>query len=184
MATTDVLLALLADGPRHGYDLKRGHDTWFDRGKPLAYGQVYATLARLERDGLVEQAHTEPGAGPERTVYALTEAGRARLDEWVGTPVEPAPPGSDELVRKAVAAIRLGLDPAGFVARQRAAHLRRIRALHDETDTDPVSRLVREHAIAHLDADLRWLEDAAAWLAARPAHPADPTATDGLRSPA
>lgn len=183
MATTDVLLALLSGGPRHGYDLKRGHDAWFDRGRPLAFGQVYASLARLERDGLVAQAHTEAGAGPERTVYELTEAGRARLDEWLGTPVDPAPPGADELVRKAVAAIRLGLDPAGFVARQRAAHLRRMHALQAETDDDPVSRLVREHALAHLDADLRWLEDAAAWLA-EPRGTEALTPPHGLRSPA
>ncbi len=186
MATTDVLLALLAGGPRHGYDLKRGHDAWFDRGKPLAFGQVYASLARLERDGLVVQAHTEAGSGPERTVYELTGAGRTRVDEWIGTPVDPAPPGADELVRKAVAAIRLGLDPAGFVARQRAAHLRRMHELQAEDGTgsgsgDPVSRLVREHAVAHLDADLRWLEDAAAWLAAHPAG-ADDLTPNGMRN--
>ena len=135
-----MLLALLADGPRHGYDLKRGHDTWFDRARPLAFGQVYATLARLQRDELVAQAHVEAGAGPERTVYEFTESGRHRLDQWIGTPVDPAPPGSDELVRKAVAAIRLGLDPAGFVARQRAAHLRRMHELAGEAADDPVSR--------------------------------------------
>jgi DNA-binding PadR family transcriptional regulator len=191
MATTDVLLALLADGPRHGYDLKRGHDTWFDRGKPLAFGQVYASLARLERDGLVAQAHTEAGSGPERTIYELTDAGRLRLDEWIGTPVDPSPPGADELVRKAVAAIRLGLDPAGFVARQRAAHLRRMHELQSEHPdgagadaADPVSRLVREHAVAHLDADLRWLDDAAAWLARHPAGTDELTSRDGMRNPA
>ena len=185
MSGTDVLLALLMGGPRHGYDLKRGHDTWFDQAKPLAYGQVYASLARLERDGLVARAHTEAGDGPDRTIYELTDAGRQRVDDWIRTPADPAPPGADELIRKTVAAIRLGLDPAGFVARQRSAHLRRMRELQpDDGPTDPVAQLVREHAVVHLDADLRWLEAAAQWLA-------DPAATargterpDQLRSPA
>lgn len=168
MSTPDVLLALLSREPAHGYDLKRAHDAWFDHGKPLAFGQVYATLSRLERDGLVAVAHTEAGGGPERVVYEISDAGRERLAAWVGEPVEPAPPGAGDLVRKATAAIRLGLDPAGFVARQRAAHLSRMRALQDTATTDPVSALVVEHAVAHLDADLRWLEIAAARLADDP----------------
>ncbi|WP_088321032.1 PadR family transcriptional regulator [Kineosporia sp. R_H_3] len=169
MSTADVVLALLSRGPAHGYDLKRGHDTWFDQGRPLAFGQVYATLARLERDGLAAVAHTETGGGPERTVYEITPAGRARLAAWVAEPAEPAAPGADELIRKTVAALRLGLDPAGFVARQRAAHLRRMRVLEQTPATDPTSRLVVEHAVAHLDADLRWLEAAAGYVAADPA---------------
>ncbi len=190
MATTDVVLALLVRGPAHGYDLKRAHDAWFDHGRPLAFGQVYATLARLERDGLVAVAHTEAGGGPERTVYELTDAGRARVDEWVREPAEPAAPGADELIRKTVAAVRLGLDPAGFVARQRAAHLRRMRALARTPADDPTSRLVLDHAVAHLDADLRWLELAAQRLAGSPAGtgPIEASLGDdpahGLRSPA
>src|SRR5262249_28987208 len=117
-------------------------------------------------DGLVAIAHTEAGSGPERTVYELTPAGRDRVHAWIGTPAEPAPPGADELIRKTVAAIRLGLDPAGFLARQRAAHLRRMHALEDVAPPDLASSLAREHAIAHLDADLRWLDSAADQLSA------------------
>ena len=58
-----TLLGLLSAGPGHGYDLKRSWDHWFAASKPLAYGQVYATLARLVRDGLITQIETEPGAG-------------------------------------------------------------------------------------------------------------------------
>lgn len=196
MSIPDVLLALLSRGPAHGYDLKRAHDAWFDRARPLAFGQVYSTLARLERDGQVAVAHTEAGGGPERTVYELTSAGRERLDAWLAQPVEPAPPGADELIRKAVAALRLGLDPGGFLARQRAAHLRRMAALEDAPATDPTSRLVVAHAVAHLDADLRWLETAAAHLAAAPGDtwsgtdrspdgpPMDGAASSDVRSPA
>lgn len=172
MGTPDVLLSLLLPGPRHGYDLKRAHDSWFAEGKPLAFGQVYATLGRLERDGLVAVAHTESGGGPDRTVYELTGPGRERVRGWAAEPVEPDPPGSAELIRRTVAVFRLGLDPAGFVARQRELLLRRMRELGDVPPSDLSAGLVREHTIAHLDADLRWLDAAAHRLAAHGGTPA------------
>ena len=66
MATNEVVLALLRDGPAHGYDIKRDHDAWFPDTRPLAFGQVYATLGRLERSGLVEVLETRTEAGPSR----------------------------------------------------------------------------------------------------------------------
>ena len=59
-----TLLGLLEREPSHGYDLKRDYDTYFGRGKPLPFGQVYATLGRLARDGKVVVGEAEPGAGP------------------------------------------------------------------------------------------------------------------------
>ena len=82
-----TLLGLLSAGPGHGYDLKRSWDHWFAASKPLAYGQVYATLARLVRDGLITQIETEPGAGPERKRYEVTDAGRQSVEQWLLTPV-------------------------------------------------------------------------------------------------
>ena len=159
MSTAEVVLAVLHRGPAHGYDVKRGHDEWFPDARPLAYGQVYATLARLERDGLLEVVETRIEGGPERTVYAVTEAGRARLRDWLGEPAPAGSAGADEIVRKAVAALRTGDDPAGFLAAQRTAHLRRMRELVDGAAvTDPAARLARDHLVAHLDADLRWLD--------------------------
>jgi DNA-binding PadR family transcriptional regulator len=190
MATPEVLLAVLRRGPAHGYDVKHAHDGWFPDSRPLAFGQVYATLARLERDGLVEVVETRVEGGPERTVYALTDAGAARLDAWLSAPSELASSGTDEIVRKTVAALRIGDDPAGFLARQRAAHLRRMRELGAGTGPtngsagsdggDAAARLARDHLVAHLDADLRWLDLAAERVAAargqagpRQAEPAD-----------
>lgn len=159
MAVPDVVLALLRGGPRHGYEVKHEYDDWFPDARPLAFGQVYATFGRLQRDGLVEVVETRSAGAPERTVYGLTPAGRERLDAWL---VEPAPPGSDEIVRKAVAALRTGATAAAYLSVQRSAHLRAMRELADRPPgADLAARLGREHTLAHLDADLRWLERAA-----------------------
>jgi DNA-binding PadR family transcriptional regulator len=162
VSTPEVLLAVLRRGPAHGYDVKRDHDEWFPDGRPLAYGQVYATLARLERDGLVEVVETRTEGGPERTVYAVTEAGEAHVQTWLSDPAPAGGGNTEEIVRKAIAALRTGADPAPFLVAQRAAHLRRMRALADEPVADPVAGLARDHLVAHLDADLRWLDLAVA----------------------
>lgn len=167
MATAEVVLAVLRRGPAHGYDVKRDHDSWFPDSRELAYGQAYATLSRLARDGLVEVVETRVDGGPERTVYALTEGGSRRLREWLTEPSPAGTSGADEIVRKAVAALRNGDDPAGYIAVQRAAHLRRMRELTDAgAVADPLARLARDHLVAHLDADLRWLELAVERVAA------------------
>lgn len=162
VATAEVVLAVLRDRPRHGYEIKHEHDAWFPDAKPLAFGQVYATLSRLQRDGLVKVAETQQDGAPERTVYALTAEGRRHLQDWLAEPTPVAGTGTEEFVRKAVAALRTGVDTAQFLARQRASHLRRMRELQEHTGSpDLASRLVREHLLARLDADLRWLDTAA-----------------------
>jgi DNA-binding PadR family transcriptional regulator len=92
-----VPLTLLEREPSHGYDLKRDYDTYFGRGKALPYGQVYATLARLARDGkaVAGQAvagQAEPGDGPDRKRYAITPARAAEVETWL---IAPAEPGGD-----------------------------------------------------------------------------------------
>ena len=74
MSIGHTLLGLLESGPRHGYDLKRAFDERFGHDRPLHYGQVYSTLSRLLKNGLVEVDGVEPGDGPERKRYAITEA--------------------------------------------------------------------------------------------------------------
>jgi DNA-binding PadR family transcriptional regulator len=156
-----VLLGLLERGPGHGYELKATHDEWFPGAKPLAFGQVYASLGRLERDGLVETVEVQQESGPERTVYALTGAGREALQDWLAETEEPAAYAADELVRKTVTALRLGLDHQGFLDRQQAAHTRLMRTLTQERAgaEEPGARIALDHRLAHLDADLRWLEE-------------------------
>ena len=167
MSLVEVHLALLLRGPRHGYEVKKEHDSWFPGSRPLPFGQVYATLARLVRDGLAEVVETRSDGGPERTVYAVTPAGLVRLETWLGEPAPPATTGAEDIVRKTVVAL---LAPSSHTARavvlrQRAAHLRRMRDLQSQRGgegarTDTAAHLVHRHALLHLDADLRWLDEA------------------------
>src|SRR5437764_14123058 len=89
MSVPLTLLGLLEREPSHGYELKRDYDTYFGRGKPLPFGQVYATLGRLARDGLVIPGDVEPGAGPDRKRYVITEHGATEVETWLAEPVEP-----------------------------------------------------------------------------------------------
>ncbi|MEV6350612.1 PadR family transcriptional regulator [Actinoplanes sp. NPDC051851] len=170
MSTAHVMLGLLSGGPRHGYDLKRAHDERLPQAKPLAFGQVYATLGRLERDGLVEQSGQDQESGPERTSYELTELGRERLDTWLTEVEPPAPYVTSALFNKVVVAlIAAGADRAReYLTAQRAAHMARLRELTKVKITSgaPVGDVVAaDYAIGHLDADLRWLETTLARVA-------------------
>lgn len=157
-----VLLALLAAGPQHGYDLKKAHDQRFPRARPIAFGQVYGTLGRLERDGLVEKRGQSREGGPDRTEFAVTEAGREKLRAWMTEIETPAPYVGSVLLAKVVVALLVdGVDQArDYLAAQRRAHTVRLREL-TAVKTDPASSLgdvvAADFAIAHLDADLRWL---------------------------
>ncbi|MGC9671257.1 PadR family transcriptional regulator [Planosporangium sp. 12N6] len=160
--TAHVLLGLLAAGPRHGYELKRAHDERLPRAKPLAYGQVYSTLGRLERDGLVEAAGQDQAGGPERTSYTLTAAGRAELAAWLGSVEPPAPFVSSTLLAKVVVALLVADADAArdYLVAQRQAHLDRLRELtaaKTAPGADLGTVIAADFAIVHLDADLRWL---------------------------
>ncbi|WP_031508346.1 PadR family transcriptional regulator [Streptomyces megasporus] len=157
-----VLLALLAAGPMHGYDLKKAHDQRLPQAKPIAFGQVYGTLGRLERDGLVEKRGQSREGGPDRTEFAITDTGREKLRTWLETIETPAPYISSTLLAKVVVALLV--DGAGqardYLTAQRRAHTARLREL-TAVKTDPASSpgdvIAADYAIAHLDADLRWL---------------------------
>ena len=164
MSVSRVLLGILAEGPAHGYDIKQAHDRRFPGARPMAYGQVYAALAKLEKEELVEVVERGREAGPDRMTYAITEAGRETLAGWLSATEPAGPYAADDLVRKTVTALRLGRDAAGFLAAQRQVHLAALKGLLTlQASTDDVAaRIVIDHAIEHLDADLRWLETAAA----------------------
>ena len=164
MSLAYAVLGVLATNPGHGYDIKRLYDERFPGSRSLAYGQVYATLSRLQRDELVEVVEVSQDAGPSRTTYAITSAGREALDAWLDKTEAPGPYPAEDLVRKTVTALHLGADAAGFLRRQRASHLDLMRDLVrlQRDTTEAAGRVALDHTLLHLDADLRWLETAAA----------------------
>lgn len=165
MSVPLTLLGLLEREPSHGYDLKRDYDAFFGRGKPLPYGQVYATLGRLARDGKVVVADTEAGAGPDRKRYVITEQGVTEFESWLDEPVAAEPHLQTVLFTKVVLALMLDRDAGGYLDAQRAAHLRRMRELTEVKRTgEIVDALLADHGLFHLEADLRWIELTAARL--------------------
>lgn len=166
MSVALTLLGLVDRRPSHGYELKRDYDAHFGRDKPLPFGQVYATLARLTRDGMVVP-DVEPGDGPDRKRYAITDPGRSEVEDWIAEPVEPEPHLQTTLFAKVVLALMLGRDAAGYLDRQRAAHLRRMRQLTEKKLTaDSADLLLADYGLFHLEADLRWIDLASARLGA------------------
>jgi DNA-binding PadR family transcriptional regulator len=166
MTVPYTLLGLLEREPSHGYDLKRDYDTYFGRGKPLPFGQVYATLARLARDGKVIAGEAEPGAGPDRKRYVITEQGATEVETWLAEPVEPEPHLQTLLFVKVVLALMLGRDAEMYLDTQRAAHLQRMRELTEVRRAGGVvDSLLADHGLFHLEADLRWIEQTVARLA-------------------
>ncbi|WP_213450628.1 PadR family transcriptional regulator [Rhizomonospora bruguierae] len=165
MSVPLTLLGLLEREPSHGYDLKRDYDTLFGRDRPLSYGQVYATLGRLARDGKVVISEVEPGAGPERKRYVITDHGATEVDAWLREP-EPAEPHLQTvLFAKVGLALLLGRPAEEYLDAQRAAHLRRMRELTELRRSGTlVDSLLADHALFHLEADLRWIELTAARL--------------------
>jgi DNA-binding PadR family transcriptional regulator len=165
MSTAFALLGLLEPEPTHGYELKRAFDERFGSDKPLPFGQVYATLARHERDGRATVVGTEAGEGPERKTYAITEHGRTELEQWLSTPEAPEPHLQTVLYTKVVLALLSGRDAEHFLDAQRASHLARMRELTDLRRTSSLApSLLADYALFHLEADLRWIDLTAARL--------------------
>jgi len=163
MSASHALLGLLAEGERHGYDLRRQYVRRFPAAKPIAAAQIYATLERLLRDGLVAAGVTERAGGPDRTVFALTGLGRTELDRWLAEVEPPSEYVANLLSMKVTLALLVADEyaAADFLHRQRETHLARMRE-HTRVKSDPDADLLRviaaDYAINHLDADLRWIE--------------------------
>jgi DNA-binding PadR family transcriptional regulator len=166
MSIRHGLLALLEREPMYGYQLRSEFDQTTGSTWPLNVGQVYTTLARLERDGLVV-AGEEDAEG--RTRYEITEAGRVDLANWFGTPVVSSDRPRDELAIKLALAVTVpGVDVAGVIQKQRAAT---IVAMQDLTrlkasgDGDLSWSLVLESMRFQYDSEIRWLDHCESSLA-------------------
>jgi DNA-binding PadR family transcriptional regulator len=156
----DVVLALLAKEPSHGYELRaRLQDALGPMGDALNAGQVYVTLSRLEKSGLVTAEHVGQVHRPDRKVYALTAEGRQRVDAWLAD-LTWGKPSEFHLKLVAAAAARLA-DPLDLVEAQRRELLRRLadvqRAALNEPDGSAAALLI-EGVTLRLEADLRWLD--------------------------
>jgi DNA-binding PadR family transcriptional regulator len=157
----EVFMALLSGDGRHGYELKQSLEQAFGAALPeLNSGQIYSTLARLERDGLIEgESVADDGRG--KKLYRLTEAGWRLLRSWVGVPV-PGARLKDEFFIKFVIATSMGLaDPVALIGAQRAEYLQSLRDLDGRlasTAQGPTAELLVEGAVLHLKADLQWLD--------------------------
>ncbi|HEY6623500.1 MAG TPA: PadR family transcriptional regulator [Acidimicrobiales bacterium] len=167
MSVPMTLLGLLDREPSHGYDLKRDYDVYFGRGRPLPFGQVYATLARLARDGKAIAGGAEPGSGPDRKRYTITETGKSEVEAWLAEPIPAEPHLQTDLFVKVVLSLMLGRPAEEYLDVQRAAHLRRMRELTELKQRDSlIDTLLADHGLFHLEADLRWIDLTAARLAA------------------
>jgi DNA-binding PadR family transcriptional regulator len=155
------VLALLADQPAHGYEIRRGLEERFGSViAPLNAGQVYTTLQRLTKDELVADDAVAQSGRPDKRVYRLTDAGRAALEEWMTTASAPTRL-RDDFFMKLTFAHAMGIaDPKEMIARQRDAYLRSLGELERvlQTPEDDVTTLVVEGAALHLEADLKWLD--------------------------
>jgi DNA-binding PadR family transcriptional regulator len=156
-----ALLALLAKEPAHGYELKHAIEGTFGELWPkVNVGQIYTTLSRLERDGLVRSSDVAQPSRPDKRVFELTALGRDELKDWVDRLV-PGVRVRDEFFTKLVLAAEAGLsDPLLLIDGQRRAYLRELRSIGDLAPTaqGTAARLAAEGAVLHLQADLKWLE--------------------------
>ena len=156
-----TLLGLLEPGPAHGYTLKKRYDKRFSRVKPLPYGQVYASLARFERDGLARVVAVEAGEGPERKLYAITAEGVTTVEAWLFGPEKPTTFATSALFAKTALALLSGRPAEAVLDAQRSVHLQRMRELTAARRPADVTELLAiTYELNHLDADLRWIEEA------------------------
>ena len=163
MSIRHSILALLDEGPRHGYQLKTDFEERTGGTWPLNIGQVYTTLQRLERDGLVSSP-TEAHASDDRVVYAITPPGHAVVREWFSTPVRRTQAPRDELaIKLALAVSAPGVEIARLVQAQRTEAVRslqeltRLKARATEAD-DLAWLLVVDALVFQAEAEVRWLD--------------------------
>jgi DNA-binding PadR family transcriptional regulator len=178
MSVPHALLALLTDGPKYGLRLQtefesRTGDVW-----PLNVGQVYTTLQRLERDGLVE---SDANGERSQKSYRITPAGADALDEWLRTPPDLVPPPRDELVIKVLVAMQIpGIDLGEILQAHRRHAIevmqRYTRVKADAAEDEVALALVADAELFRLEAIVRWLDAADVRLKQLPSSPPAPAA--------
>ncbi len=164
MSVRHAVLGLLAERPRHGYELRAafqavvGEENW-----DVKPAQIYTTLARLEKGGLVIEDAVEQGAGPEKRIYAITPAGRRILKDWFVSGIELEHQRDEFFIKLMIGLVSGIADPYKLIHTQRN---NLYQELHDITAhrnrADPQKELacilLLDKAVMHLEADLRWLD--------------------------
>jgi DNA-binding PadR family transcriptional regulator len=163
MSVRHALLALLAEGPKYGLQLREEFEARTGEVWPLNVGQVYTTLQRLERDGLASSDDT-PQDGPQKT-FRITADGEAELAGWLRTPPDMASPPRDELVMKVLVAMRVPGTDVHEVIQVHRRYLVELmqqwtRIKEAEAESDLSLALVVDAELFRLDAVIRWLDAA------------------------
>jgi DNA-binding PadR family transcriptional regulator len=174
MSVRQGLLAILAQGPCYGYQLRVEFDRRTGSTWTLNVGQIYNTLERLERDGLVRKGDTDADG---HVFYEITPSGRTEVDRWLGSPVQRPSGTRDELpIKLALASTLPGVDLAAIIQAQRRTTLARLqelnRAKYAGADPDGAQELawslVVDALIFETEAEVRWLDHTEQRLATRP----------------
>lgn len=176
MSVRQSLLAILDQGPCYGYQLRAEFDRRTGSTWPLNVGQIYNTLERLERDGLVERGEADAQG---HVYWEITEAGSAEVAAWLASPVERAQGTRDELaIKLAVAATLPGVDVASVIQTQRMASLSQLQSLQRAkyAGADPEGpeelawSLVVDSMLFAAEAEIRWLDHTEQRLSLHPHH--------------
>jgi DNA-binding PadR family transcriptional regulator len=183
MSVRHALLALLSEGPKYGLQLREEFEARTGEVWPLNVGQVYTTLQRLERDGLVESDDDDGQDGPQKG-FRITTAGATELAGWLRTPPDMSSPPRDELVMKVLVALRVpGTDVRDVIQVHRRYLVQLMqqwtRIKESEGESDMSLALVVDAELFRLDAVVRWL-DAADGRIKRAA--ADPAQADNTQA--
>jgi DNA-binding PadR family transcriptional regulator len=165
MSVRHALLGLLAQRPRHGYELHTAFEAVVggEQNWDVKPAQIYTTLSRLEKDGLVSEEAVSRDGGPEKRVFAITPAGRDLLAQWFVSGVE-RDLQRDEFFVKLMLSLATGQAPPRMVIQtQRSRLFQDLHRLttqrgHTSPKTELAQILLYDKAIMHLEADLRWLD--------------------------
>jgi DNA-binding PadR family transcriptional regulator len=181
MSVPHALLALLSEGPKYGKRLQNEFESRTGEVWPLNVGQVYTTLQRLERDGLVE---TDADGERSQKRYRITSAGAQELAAWLRTPPELVPPPRDELVIKVLVALEVAGTDIHEILQAHRRHTIEVMQRYTQVkavaaESDVALALVADAQLFRLEAIVRWLDAADVRLkqlpSAPPAASADPS---------
>jgi DNA-binding PadR family transcriptional regulator len=167
MSVRQSLLAILAQGPCYGYQLRAEFERRTGAAWPLNVGQIYNTLERLERDGLVAKGDIDEHG---HVYYAITDAGRRDAEDWLAAPLAGRAGARDELAVKIALALSLpGVDAASLVATERHAAQGRLDDLRATAPaSDLAAALVHDRLVTNAAAEVAWLDQVERRLSQHP----------------